>query len=1496
MKKANHSIAKALMMIVLCAGVGSELSAANFNWDDGSGADSNWNTAANWNPDGVPANATTTRLLFGVVGSGSTNNDIVGFNLNRLVFQGGLTSPFAVTGNAFTMDRFSGGGGAQPQIRMNTNSNVSIANNIVLDNNGSNTTLTMQGTGTGILTYNGAISFGGGASNTTLTKINDFTLVLGATSDVDLTGGAINIRGGTLESQNENALKGGSIDIRFRDDSATSTETLLITTNDQDYDQELRAENGDTGTIEVDGGITFTLENAGSANALRWNNSASSFEKTGDGTFVIDKQSFTSVARGSGDMTVSNGIMRIADNDSLGNATGSTTVGSGGTLDLTGGITVTGEALTISGTGEGSVGALRNFSGSNTWTGAVDLDANATIASDAGDLTISGTIDNDTFDLSLDGAGDMTISGIISDTGGLIKDGNGTATLTGVNTYSGATTVNDGVLEIEDASALGTTGTGTTVTSGGTLALDTGIIVGAEALTLNGTGEGGTEGALRNTAGSNEWQGAVDLGSAATINSTAGSLDISGNIDNQTFDLTVNGAGDTTFSGVLSDTGDLVKAGTGTLTLSGTNTYTGVTTIQAGTIDVQNTDALGGTGSGTVVQSGGTLEVSAIAANMAAEPLTINGTGVGGVNGALHWTDAGTDQWTGNITLGSDSLIVVDAGNMRFSGDIDLNGNDLTMDNDVTARMNGGAILTGTGNFIKEGTGTFRFDAGGVNDYVGDATVNTGRLRLGGAAGTTKITGDLFIGDGVGATGADRVILGSANHIVDTSAVTINSTGRLDLNDNNETIGSLTGASATAQVFLGSGTLTVGDATSTTFAGIISETGALVKEGTGTLTLSGVNTFTGTTTINDGSLSISADSGLGTAPGAPTPGHLIFDGGALNNSATFTLDSNRGIDLQAGGGTFDTDFGTTLTYGGVMAGTGDLTKDGTGTLTLSGVNTYSGSTTINDGILSISADSNLGAAPGAATPGHLTFDGGTLNTTATFTLNSNRGIALNAVGGTIETDAATTLTYGGIMAGSGTFDKTGTGTLILDGVNTYTGLTTVQAGTLEVTDANALGGTGSGTLVQSGATLEISSISADMAAEPLTINGTGAGGVGSLFWTNSGLEEWTGDITLGSNATIANSSGSTMRLSGDIDLNGSTLTVDTAALAGIINGAAISGTGNFIKEGTSTWFMGAGTGGSSTYTGSTTVNAGILNMNVSGGTSVPGDLIINNSAIAFVGSNEQITDTSAVTINSSGRLDVNSFTETIGSLTSGSATSEVFLGNGTLTVGDATSTTFAGVISETGDIVKAGTGTLTLTGTNTFTGDTTIDAGILELNNGSGNALDGTANIVINSGSLLLSGDNQIVNTANMDLDGGIFDTDGNDDVLGTLTLSSDSSIDVGTGASILEFADSSGLEIAWTTSGQILSILDYTGDTNGGGIDQIIFAAQGLTNSQLAAIRFVNPWGSGLTIGARWEGNEIVPVPEPSTYLGAGLILTLIGWRERRRLLKLIRKSQSRN
>ena len=130
-----------------------------------------------------------------------------------------------------------------------------------------------------------------------------------------------------------------------------------------------------------------------------------------------------------------------------------------------------------------------------------------------------------------------------------------------------------------------------------------------------------------------------------------------------------------------------------------------------------------------------------------------------------------------------------------------------------------------------------------------------------------------------------------------------------------------------------------------------------------------------------------------------------------------------------------------------MAGPGALTKTGAGTLVLGGVDSYAGITTISAGILSIAADSALGTAPGRPTAVPLTMGTATLATTATFSLDPNRGITLTATG-TIS--ATGTLTYGGIVAGPGTLTKTGAGTLVLGGVNTYAGVTTVSAGVVRV--------------------------------------------------------------------------------------------------------------------------------------------------------------------------------------------------------------------------------------------------------------------------------------------------------------------------------------------------------------------------------------------------------------------------------------------------------------
>ena len=331
--------------------------------------------------------------------------------------------------------------------------------------------------------------------------------------------------------------------------------------------------------------------------------------------------------------------------------------------------------------------------------------------------------------------------------------------------------------------------------------------------------------------------------------------------------------------------------------------------------------------------------------------------------------------------------------------------------------------------------------------------------------------------------------------------------------------------------------------------------GTLTKEDSGTLTLSGVNTYTGSTTINGGTISISADSGLGAAPGSATAGHLTLNGGTLHSSADFTMNANRGIALGTSHGTINVDGSRTLTYGGIIAGSNNLTKSGdgilllsgantysgdtiisdgtlqttgtladttdvsvssgaiydvdatdtiqslsgagsvelansitlttgdsgndtfsgvisgsgnlakagSGTFTLSGTNTYTGTTTITAGTISISADSGLGAAPGSATAGHLTLNGGTLQSTADFTLNSNRGIALGSNHGTINVDGSTTLTYGGIIAGSGSFTKIGNGLLILTSqLSNYSGGTVNDAGTLRLA-ATSIGSIGSAT-------------------------------------------------------------------------------------------------------------------------------------------------------------------------------------------------------------------------------------------------------------------------------------------------------------------------------------------------------------------------------------------------------------------------------------------------
>ena len=189
--------------------------------------------------------------------------------------------------------------------------------------------------------------------------------------------------------------------------------------------------------------------------------------------------------------------------------------------------------------------------------------------------------------------------------------------------------------------------------------------------------------------------------------------------------------------------------------------------------------------------------------------------------------------------------------------------------------------------------------------------------------------------------------------------MTVNAGATFNLNNFAETIGSLAGA---GNVTLGTAILTTGDATSTTFSGVMSGTGGLTKQGAGIFTLSGANTYTGATTINAGTLRVAG-------------GAAIADTSAvtLANVAGATLDLNgtnetigslagggaAGGNVTLGAGTLTTGIANNTTYTGVISGSGGLTKQGTGIFTLSGNNTYTGATIINAGTLTLGAPIGL---------------------------------------------------------------------------------------------------------------------------------------------------------------------------------------------------------------------------------------------------------------------------------------------------------------------------------------------------------------------------------------------------------------------------------------------------------------------------------------------------------------------------------------------------------
>ncbi len=747
------------------------------------------------------------------------------------------------------------------------------------------------------------------------------------------------------------------------------------------------------------------------------------------------------------------------------------------------------------------------------------------------------------------------------------------------------------------------------------------------------------------------------------------------------------GAGyEAVINNVLTGTDGLVKNGAGTLVLTGNNTYTGGTTINAGTLQLGSW-----TRSGSIVGSvvnNGSLVFDRVDAVIYAG--LISGAGSLTQRGAGTLTLTSSNTYTGGTTIGEDSaLALVGSGSIANSaslvmdldskldisgatngtmvrdlqggGSIALGGKDLTVSNDADLMYWG--VIGGSGGLILASGGLELLSA---NTYTGLTTIDPGAVLQLGNVGPGSVEGD----------------------ILDNGALTF-----------------------------------YFDHAHLTYGGVISGTGAVSKVGTGTLTLTGANTFTGGVLVsgdrdNGGKVAVSSDVNLGSPSG-----EVNLEGGWLEATASFTL--THPIYLYDTASTVQVDAGATLTVANPITGdeypyydTYDvLLKVGTGTLVLAGDNTYGGHTSILGGTLALAGSGSLAASSGLTD--YTTFDiSGTTDGAIIQSLLGDGAITLGAETLTLNNNS----NFGGVISGSGGLTVSG-GTTTLSGTNTYTGLTTINTGAaLQV--GNRFSGL-AGSIVSD--VVDNGSLTFDRYADVTyagTISGTGSvtqAGTGVL--TLTGTNTYSGGTTINSGSTLALAGAGSVGASNGVRVDG-TFDISGMATPGIPAIHGLSGAGSVVLGGQTLQLLNA----SGDFSGVISGSGGLILSGTSGGTETlsgtntySGETTILNGTLALVG-NGSIAESARLAVHGGGTLDISGTSSgaTIKSFSGGlSGGAAIVLGEKNLTISGGGE--IAGVISGTGGLVVSG-GTLALSGASTYTGATTIDGGAtLQLGDGSSN-------------------------------------------------------------------------------------------------------------------------------------------------------------------------------